>query len=111
MILGVPGASWGAPGEVLGPPGGVLAALGSLGRVLGRLGSVLGPLEGVLGRLGASWRGPEVDSVTSTPLFDGLKPETLYFTRVWEGPRWKVHPRMARKSWFVGRGGETTGKS
>ena len=56
--------------------------MGSLGHVLGRRGSVLGPLEGVLGRLGASWRGPEADFVTPTALFEGPRPETLYFTRV-----------------------------
>ena len=96
---------FGGPGRVLGGSRGGLGAswgrlgglLGSLGRVLGRLGSVLGPLEGVLGRLGASWRGPEADFVTPTALFEGLRPETLYFTRVWEGPRGKVHPRMTQK--------------
>ena len=57
--------------------------LESLGRVWGRLRNVLMPLEGVLGRLGASWRGPEADFATPTALFEGPRPGTLYFTRVW----------------------------
>ena len=84
------GASWGCLGGILG----------SLGRVLGRLGSVLGPLEGVLGRLGASWRGPEADFATPKTLFEGPRPGTLYFTRVWAegGGSWSW--KMVKNHWF-----------
>ena len=79
-----------------------------LGGVLGPFGSVLGPLGSVLG-LGEVilevLEGSESGFCDPAALFEGPRPETLYFTRVWEGPRGKVHPRMARKWWFVGRGG------